>query len=107
MIRPIDRGSRLAAQRGGGRLASRLSQILINQRVILELPGLVLSSGRDKPSPRGLDPERVVTIKRVFIDPPEEPAEQLPEIVEPSPAIEHPSPQTFNRPLPTPRLGIV
>ena len=57
--------------------------------------------------PEDLDPQRVVWIERVLIDPPEQPQEQLPEIVEPSPAIERASPPNFNRPLPNPRLGIV
>ena len=57
--------------------------------------------------PDGVAPERVVTIKRVFIDPPEQPQEQLPEVVEPSPAIERSSPPSFNRPLANPVLGIV
>jgi hypothetical protein len=38
----------------------------------------------------------VISIKRVFIDPPEQAAEELPEIVEPCPRA---SPQSFNRPL--------
>ena len=56
--------------------------------------------------PEKIDPERVVTIKRLLLDPPEQPQEELPEIVEPSPAIERGS-ASFNRPLATPRLGIV
>jgi hypothetical protein len=55
--------------------------------------------------PEGVAPERVVYIKRVFIDPPEQPIEELPEITEPSPAINRPS--SFNRPLVYPPLGIV
>jgi transcriptional regulator with XRE-family HTH domain len=54
----------------------------------------------------GIDPERVIAIKRVFVDPPEHAAEALPETTEPSPAIERPSP-SFSRPLATPPLGIV
>jgi len=49
----------------------------------------------------------VVFIKRAYIDPPEQPDEHLPEVVEPSPAIERASPPTFNRPLASPPLGIV
>jgi hypothetical protein len=41
--------------------------------------------------PDNVTPERVVTIKRVFLDPPEQPQEQLPEVTEPSPAIERAS----------------
>src|SRR5512135_501406 len=33
----------------------------------------------------GIDPGRVVTIKRVLVDPPDLPAEELPESTEPSP----------------------
>jgi hypothetical protein len=44
-------------------------------------------------------------VSRVFLDPPEQPAEHLPEVVEASPAIERASP-SFNRPLATPPLGI-
>lgn len=57
--------------------------------------------------PDGVAPEQVVWIKRVFIDPPEQREEQLPEVVEPSPAIERSSPPSFNRPLANPELGIV
>ena len=57
-----------------------------------------------EPAPEG---RKVVYVQRVFIEPPEQPQEELPETTEPSPAIERPSPQSFNRPLPTPRLGIV
>jgi hypothetical protein len=53
----------------------------------------------------GIDPERVVTLKRVFIDP--QPQEDLPETTEPSPAIERPSPPSFRRPLPDHPLGMV
>ena len=56
-----------------------------------------------EPIPEG---RKVVIIKRVFIDPPDMPAEELPETTEPSPAIERPSP-SFKRPLATPPLGIV
>jgi hypothetical protein len=45
--------------------------------------------------------------RRVFIDPPEHAAEELPETTEPSPAIERPSLPSFKRPLPTPPLGIM
>jgi hypothetical protein len=55
--------------------------------------------------PENVAPERVVTISRVFLDPPEQPAKHLPEVVEASPAIERASP-SFNRPLATPPLGI-
>jgi hypothetical protein len=57
--------------------------------------------------PDGVDSERVIFIQRVLIDPPELAAEQLPEVVEPSPAIERASPQSFNRPQAKPELGIV
>jgi hypothetical protein len=57
-----------------------------------------------EPEPEG---RKVVYIQRVFIDPPEQPAEQLPETTEPSPAIERPSPPSFRRPLPDHPLGIV
>jgi hypothetical protein len=56
--------------------------------------------------PDGIDPERVVTIKRMFLDPPDMPVEELPETTETSPAIERPSP-AFTRPLANPPLGIV
>jgi hypothetical protein len=57
--------------------------------------------------PEGVAPERVVTIKRVFVDPPDLPAEALPETTEPSPAIERPSLPSFKRPLTNPEIGIV
>jgi hypothetical protein len=57
--------------------------------------------------PAGVDPDRAIYIKRVLLEPPEQPQEYLPEIVEPSPAIERASP-SFNRPLATnPPPGIV
>lgn len=57
-----------------------------------------------EPAPEG---RKAVVVTRVFIDPPEQPLEELPETTEPSPAIERPSPQSFNRPLPDYPLGIV
>jgi hypothetical protein len=54
--------------------------------------------------PEGLP---VVFIKRVLIDPPEHAAEELPEIVEASPAIERAGPKSFSRQLAEPEIGIV
>jgi hypothetical protein len=51
------------------------------------------------PIPGDVASERVLTIKHVFLDPPEQPQEQLPEVIEPSPS--------FTRPLANPPLGIV
>jgi hypothetical protein len=56
--------------------------------------------------PEGVDPDRVIWIERVLIDPPEQPQEQLPVVIEPSPAIEPASP-SFSRRLAEPPLGIV
>jgi hypothetical protein len=56
-----------------------------------------------EPAPEG---RKAVYVQRVFIDPPPQPKEELPETTEPSPAIERPSP-SFKRPLATPPLGIV
>jgi len=56
--------------------------------------------------PAGVDLDRLIYIQRVLIDPPEKPAEHLPEVVEPSPAIERASP-SFSRPLAEPEIGIV
>jgi hypothetical protein len=77
---------------------------ILGQRQIRELTAadtapLYLREG--EAIPEGVALERVVTIKRVFIDPPDLPAEELPETTEPSPAIERPSP-SFKRPLATP-----
>lgn len=47
--------------------------------------------------PQDVDPDRVITIKRIYLDPPEQPAEKLPEIVESSPAIERAAPPSFHR----------
>ena len=55
----------------------------------------------------GVDPQRIVWIERIFIDPAPQPQERLPEVVEPSPAIERASPPSFQRPLATPKIGIV
>jgi hypothetical protein len=57
--------------------------------------------------PDGIDADRVVWIKRVLIDPPEQAEEALPEIVEASPAIERAAPPSFRRRLAEPKLGIV
>jgi hypothetical protein len=57
------------------------------------------------PVPEAVEPERVVTVKLVFIDPPDMPAEELPESTEPLPTIERPSPPCVKRPLPTSPLG--
>jgi hypothetical protein len=85
LARRLDRLERLAAE-------------LLNQN-----QGTVyLREGDEVPEGR-----KAVIVTRVFIDPPEQPQEELQETTEPSPAIERPSPQSFNRPLPTPRLGIV
>lgn len=46
-----------------------------------------------EPVPEGREP---VYIKRIFLDPPEHAAEELPETVEPSPAIERSSPPSFS-----------
>ena len=54
-----------------------------------------------------VDPDRVVWIKRVLLDPPDQPEEQLPEITEASPAIERASPPSFHRDLQVPEQGIV
>ncbi len=95
MIGPLDTaGSVQSRTLGLERLAAELLDQ--NQATVYLLEG--------EPAPEG---RRVVYIQRVFIDPPEQPEEELPETTEPSPAIERPSPQSFNRPLPTPPLGIV
>jgi hypothetical protein len=88
-------------------LASRLDRLeRLAEQVLNQHQGPVyLREG--EAIPEEIDLDRVVTIKRVFLDPPEQPAEHLPEVVEPSPAIERASPPTFNRPLASPSLGIV
>jgi hypothetical protein len=87
-------------------LARRLDRLerLANEVLNLKLGPVYLREGTAVPE--GVGPERVVYVKRVFLDPAEQPAEQLPEIVEPSPAIERASP-SFSRPLANPPLGIV
>jgi len=57
--------------------------------------------------PADIDPDRVVWIKRVLIEPPEQAEETLPEVVEASPAIERAAPPTFHRPLALPEQGII
>jgi hypothetical protein len=57
--------------------------------------------------PEGIDPDRVVWIKRVLLDPPDQPQEELPEITEASPAIEQASPPEFHRQLAVPEQGIL
>ena len=47
--------------------------------------------------PADIDVDRVIWIKRILLDPPEQREEQLPEIVEPSPAIERAAPPSFHR----------
>ena len=85
-------------------LASRLDRL---ERLAAELldqnQGTVyLREGDEIPEGR-----KAVLVKRVFIDPPEQPQEELPETTEPSPAIERPSPPSFRRPLANPEIGIV
>ena len=84
-------------------LARRLDRL---ERLASELPSRNLGPvylREGEPIPEGREP---VYIELVFVDPPEMPAEELPEITEPSPAIERSSP-SFTRPLANPPLGIV
>jgi hypothetical protein len=76
----------------------RLASELLNQK---QAP-VYLREGADLPQDR-----EVITIKRVFLDPPEQPPEKLPEVVEASPAIERAAPPSFHRKLQEPELGIV
>ena len=87
-------------------LASRLDRLERLADLVLnpQLGPVYLREG--EPVPEGLELERVIYIERVFIDPPEQPQEELPEATESSPAIERPSP-SFKRPLPDHPLGIV
>ena len=87
-------------------LARRLDRIEAVLRAALSAEAGPIYLREGEAIPAEIDPERVVTIKRVFIDPPDMPAEQLPEIVEASPAIERASP-SFTRPLTNPEIGIV
>jgi hypothetical protein len=57
--------------------------------------------------PADVDADRVVWIKRVLLDPPDHPDEDLPEITEASPAIEKPQPTDFHKPLLVPEQGIL
>jgi hypothetical protein len=57
---------------------------------------------REGSEPEGVDPERVVIIRRTYVDPPEREAEQLPEM-----AAEEAVPSKFDQPLNYPILGIV
>jgi hypothetical protein len=60
---------------------------------------------REGEEPEDVAPERLVIIKRVLIDPPEREEEQLPEMqVEPE---AERKPRNFDRPLPTPNLGVI
>ena len=79
----------------------RLASELLNRN----LGPVYLREGPELPA--GVDPDRVVYIQRVFIDPPEQPAERLREVVQASPAIEHAAPPSFHRKLQEPELGIV
>jgi hypothetical protein len=56
--------------------------------------------------PEGVEEARVVWVKRVLLDPPDHPDEQLPEILESSPAIEKAESPSFQRKLAEPELGI-
>jgi formylglycine-generating enzyme required for sulfatase activity len=57
--------------------------------------------------PTDIDEARVVRIKRVLIDPPDQPQEDLPEVLEASPAIEKAEAQGFHKPLLIPEQGIL
>jgi hypothetical protein len=58
-------------------------------------------------APADIDPNRVVWIKRVLLDPPDQPEEQLLEVTEASPAVEKAQPTDFYKPLLVPEQGIV
>ena len=54
----------------------------------------------------GIDPARVIFIKRALIDPPEGEAEQLPEM-QLEPELERRPPRNFDQPIRMPNLGIL
>jgi hypothetical protein len=60
----------------------------------------------DEPIPEGLDPARVIFIKRVLIDPPEREREELPEL-QSEPEVERKPPRNFSDPLRLPNLGVL
>jgi hypothetical protein len=88
-------------------LTRRLDRIERQIRELTAADTAPLYLREEEAIPEGVAPERVVTIKRVFVDPPDMPAEELPETTEPSPAIERPSLPSLKRPLTNPPLGIV
>ena len=79
----------------------RLAQEVLSRK---EAP-IYLRDGAELPA--DIDADRVVWIKRVLLDPPDQPEEQLPEITEATPAIEQASPPEFHHKLNEPELGIV
>jgi hypothetical protein len=88
-------------------LTKRLDKIerLIRERKLLDTSPLYLRDG-DQMIPEGIDPERVVWIKRTFIDPPEraDGDDELP-VAEPQTASRE-SPPTRREPIEYPDLGI-
>ena len=85
-------------------LAKRLDRLERLAAALLNTDQTPVYLREGDPVPEG---RKAVIVRRVFIDPPAQPEEELPETTEPSPAIERPSPQSFNRPLPDHPLGIV
>jgi hypothetical protein len=86
--------------------AQRLDRIerLIRERMQPDTSPLFLRDGA--PIPDGIDPSRIVFIKRVLIDPPERDEEQLPEMAVETES-EPEAVKGFNRPLGFPNLGRV
>jgi hypothetical protein len=60
----------------------------------------------EDPIPEGLDPARVIFIKRVLIDPPEREQEELPEMAV-EPEVERKPIRNFSDSLPLPNLGVL
>jgi hypothetical protein len=87
-------------------LTKRLDRLerLIRERTQLDTSPLYLREGQTVAE--GVDPERVIYIKREYIDPPDRGEEELPQVAaaELSPASEPPG---FGRPIHRPELGIV
>ncbi|MGI8853699.1 MAG: hypothetical protein ACR2GC_10530 [Methyloceanibacter sp.] len=77
---------------------------LVRERTAASTSPLYLRDG--EPVPEGVDPDRVIFVKRVLIDPPEREPEELPEIQADAPP-QVTAPKNFNRLLPMPELGIV
>jgi hypothetical protein len=86
-----------------GRRLDKLER-LVRERMQTDTSPLYFREGQE--IAEGIDPARVIYIKRVLIDPPEREQEDLPELAA-EPEVERQPIKNFDQPLRMPNLGIV